>query len=949
VVYRAYDLEVKREVALKTLRDVPSRAALEMFQRECQILASLSHPNIVQIFDVGEFDESGERKPFFVMPLLPGAPLDKLIYSPGPKMPVERAVDIVIQACRGLQAAHERGLVHRDLKPSNIFVMKDDSVEIIDFGVAHMVDSRLTRGQKGTLMYMAPEQVEMKPLTSQCDLFSLGVLAYETLTQHHPFARTGEAEIAKAILEEVPPPASEYNPAVRQILSQVIQKAMAKLPRHRYSSAREFAEILRKAIYNEPIEFFDPVNIQPRIHRAEKAFEQGDLQFASEILHELQAEGCLTPDIDLLRSQIDRASRQKRIRELLESARSRLEQQEFPLAMQRVREVLQLDPENAMALGLKNTIDSKRIEQEVDSLLRAAQQHLDARAHVEARGVLGRVLKLKPNDARASNLLTEIDKREQEYAKRREEKENLYRTALEAWQKGSISSALTKMDVLLQLGVDGADPSSPERKAVYEKFHKQVRAEQESIDRAYADAQKEIEERHFERALAICVEGLAKYPDDGRFQVLKFEAEERRGRELAAFIVETDRKLDAEPDLEVRVSLLRGALMRYPKEIHFERTLRLVLERQELVNSIVAKARLYQDRAQWNEALEQWEALRNVHPAFPELDSELAHVKMEREEQDRAELRERRVQGLRQSLRSAELAITIKLAAAALVEFPDDPEIKELERRAQEGMARAIELKSLLDRVEELAGDDQIEERLGVLRKAFEIRPEESSIRVAFSDSLVEYGHRLLTSDWHKAEGPIKEALEVDPGHALAKSLRGMLADRRKQELVEQCLSRSLQLRAENNLEGAIEELTIGLASYPHEESLTQLYSEIETSILESQRQTSRLIDIEELRKLTVRSESVNDPTEIRGISELAQKIARVHTGDPEIELLATSIGLRLQTLTPPSGTEPAALLGEIELPALGQGSRVPTDKGSGLPPDGSGARILRNVGSIHT
>src|SRR6266567_1557635 len=111
VVYNAYDKVVKRRVALKTLRDSPSRMALDLFYKECDVLASMSHPNIVEIFDIGEFEEDGARKPYFVMPLLPGKTLESLISAKSNRLSVERCVEILGQVCRGLQAAHDRGLV----------------------------------------------------------------------------------------------------------------------------------------------------------------------------------------------------------------------------------------------------------------------------------------------------------------------------------------------------------------------------------------------------------------------------------------------------------------------------------------------------------------------------------------------------------------------------------------------------------------------------------------------------------------------------------------------------------------------------------------------------------------------------------------------------------------------------------------------------------------------
>ena len=213
---------------------------------------------------------------------------------------------MICQVCRGLQAAHERGLVHRDIKPSNIFVLEDDSTKIIDFGIAHRMDAATrTHSLKGTLLYMAPEQVEMKPVSALSDVFSLGVVCYETLTRRRPFRAADRGGGGKRDPAFRPPPASELNPTVNLALSQAIHKAMAKQPWHRYSSAREFGETLQKAVRNEPIEIFNPSRIRPRVQRATEYYEMGDLQFASEILGELEAEGHLDPAITGLRRQIE--------------------------------------------------------------------------------------------------------------------------------------------------------------------------------------------------------------------------------------------------------------------------------------------------------------------------------------------------------------------------------------------------------------------------------------------------------------------------------------------------------------------------------------------------------------------------------------------------------------------------------------------------------------------
>src|SRR5579863_9466305 len=353
LVYRAYDTVVRREVAVKTILDLPDPASLQLFYKECDVLASMSHPNIVEIFDIGEFEDDGKKKPYFVMPLLPGTTLDSFIRNASHRLTVERAVEIITQTCRGLHAAHERGLIHRDLKPSNIFVMEDDSVKIIDFGVAHMADAHTTRAQKGTLLYMSPEQIQLKPLTPASDIFSLCVVSYEALTARHPFQRTRADEVVDAILHQIPPPASELNPAVSQPISRVVHKGMAKQSWHRFATAREFSETLNKALRNEPIEFFDPQRLTPRLQRATKALESGDLQFAGEILGELEAEGHMDSTIGSLRRQLDSVNRRKTLTQLLDAAKARFEEEEDPLALQKLSEVLQIEPDTSPRCPLR--------------------------------------------------------------------------------------------------------------------------------------------------------------------------------------------------------------------------------------------------------------------------------------------------------------------------------------------------------------------------------------------------------------------------------------------------------------------------------------------------------------------------------------------------------------------------------------------------------------------
>ncbi len=734
VVYRAIDVKTKSSVAFKTMRDVSDPLAVELFSKEWSVLASISHPNIVDIRDVGEIDEHGMKKPFFVMPLLPGATLSKLIETSSSRLTVERVVAIITQVCRGLQAAHEKGLVHRDIKPSNIFVMEDDTAKIIDFGVVYLAGSQSVTGQKGTWQYMAPEQIEMKPASPVSDIFSLGVVCYEALTGRKPFACKTPAETAEAVRRRIPPPITEINPAVSQIVSMVIHKAMAKAPIHRFSSARDFGDILQKAYHNQPIDRFDTSKIQPRIERAKKTFAEGDSEFASEILIELETEGHIDPEIALLRLKIDQATRQKKIRQLLEAARTRVEQDEIPLALEKLQEILEIDPENADAHAMRGSIEKQRNERQIESWINLARRHLERHDFTEARQALNEVFKIRQSDPSARELLRETDRREKDASRIQTEKEQLYGSALKAYNNGEISTALSKLERLLDLGRQTPDASVPDRDSVYQGFYNQIRSERDSIHNAYEEARRNLSEKNFTRALEICDEFVAKYPSDAIFQALKLEAVEQGRQELSAYIAEIGKRVGDEPDLDRKVNIFKEACERYPSELQFQQSLKLTRERRDLVQSIVAKARHYEEKNLFTEAVGQWDILRNIYPKYPGIEVEVAQLMKRRDQQSREESRARVIEEIDRSLDAGDFPRARDLSVNALAEYPQDHELTGLERLARQGLERSSEARTLALDAQTLCAEGHFEEAVISLRRALELDPKNRGTREALGE-----------------------------------------------------------------------------------------------------------------------------------------------------------------------------------------------------------------------
>lgn len=248
VVYEAKDPLIDRIVAIKTinLQDLKPDEKQEYearFYQEARAAGRLNHPNIVTIHDLGE---SGGMA-YIAMELLEGCELHHLLKN-AQSLPVEVALNIVIQVASGLAYAHERGIVHRDVKPSNIMVMNGNQVKIADFGIARM-DSSLLSTQTGKVLgsplYMSPEQVLNRPVDARSDIFSVGTLLFRILTGQMPFSGENAHAVMYQIVHEEPQKPSSMNPLVPEALDTIVTKCLAKNPDERYQRANELAAELQ--------------------------------------------------------------------------------------------------------------------------------------------------------------------------------------------------------------------------------------------------------------------------------------------------------------------------------------------------------------------------------------------------------------------------------------------------------------------------------------------------------------------------------------------------------------------------------------------------------------------------------------------------------------------------------------------------------------------------------
>lgn len=253
VVYLGHDPYINRPVALKvafldSLNDPESGERYrKMFFNEAHTAGLLTHPNVINIYDAGVDEDNC----YIVMEYIEGGNTLKPYCNSETLLPINKVVEIIFKCANALDYAHRQGVVHRDIKPSNILFTPDQDVKIGDFSIAHIYNADSTTTQMGGMMgsprYMSPEQLREEHVTNQTDIFSLGVVMYELLTGRQPFPADSFSRLVNTILNDEPPPMSDYRSDLPKALNDIVMKALEKDVANRYQMGLDFAADLTKA------------------------------------------------------------------------------------------------------------------------------------------------------------------------------------------------------------------------------------------------------------------------------------------------------------------------------------------------------------------------------------------------------------------------------------------------------------------------------------------------------------------------------------------------------------------------------------------------------------------------------------------------------------------------------------------------------------------------------
>jgi tetratricopeptide (TPR) repeat protein len=455
LVYHAFDRQLNREVAIKTVTEgfTGDREMLQRFYREAAKTGALKHPNIVIVYDLGEQDGF----PYIVMEYLSGDPLDKVIRS-RQSQPLAFQLKIIEQVCYALGYAHRNEVIHRDVKPANVIVQSDGIVKLLDFGIARQEksDGHLTRTGHviGTIQYMAPERLKNESFDGRSDIFSVGVLMFELLTGQLPF--TGDYSVVQQILSGKHPPLGQFLQEYPSALDGILDRALAKNPNDRYSTADEMAAEVSSLAHELKKE-----QVAEWIGRAERLVQEEQYAPAREVLLQLlKVESQHTRARQLI-AQVQQSltlrQRAEQVRQLRQQAQEAASDKRYEEAIADLQEACSLDPANSELSELLETVRQKKRRRElVEGYLRQADSARDRGDLEGAEAVIAKALEVDREDSRVRAAHVALARLIEEAARQKKAKQWLENARKEIGARHFTAA----IEVLAE--VERVDPSNPE-------------------------------------------------------------------------------------------------------------------------------------------------------------------------------------------------------------------------------------------------------------------------------------------------------------------------------------------------------------------------------------------------------------------------------------------------------------------------------------------------------
>ena len=787
VVYRAEDPMLGRQVAIKTTTAEVARNPdlLKRFYREAQAAAKLAHPNIVTIYEINE--DNGV--PFIAMEFLEGENLQKIV-SDRREVPILKKLQIIVDTCKGLEYAHQRGIVHRDIKPGNIVVSSDGQVKIVDFGIARVGVSSMTQTGVvlGTVMYMSPVQVQGHAVDARSDVFSLGIVLYELLTCQTPFPGDDVPSILLKIINEPAEPITTYIPKCPAQLEQIVERSLAKDREQRYQSTSDMAFDLLRVIDNLK---HDTVDVY--LEQGQRSLREGDLTLAKECLQKaleidsthqvaksllaqvrdgiqarqraqkiqsslrqakeaLQAEqyeDAIALADEALRLEptheeaqqyrqlaVDGRERAEKIRRHLERGEKLAAEADFQRAKAEFEAVLAIDPENSTAVMtmdwlLKELTEQERLRQ-VRQHLEGARTHLAEKKFAAALELLDRARELDPINVEVEALTRLV----RSSVEKEEQRKSLVKRLAEIEEnlnEGKLDAALAAVEQVQQ---EFPDDSQVLRLHSQVMLRAESKKKQHYVDEQLRAARDFVEKGHYSSALAVLERALQSVPGDQRLtSFLKTVLESQEQSALEAQRRDAIRKANE----QIRANNCLGAIETLEKSLayigqsaelidllQFARERHAEQQHKQRLHEVLLRAQNYLREEQYEEAV-QVLARAQEELKSKEIDTLLGNARERRDAFERR--REEMVADATRLLESGEAAKAVALFDAAPKLYFKNEGFQRVYSQARQSVERSHFIRTAAEQIRKCLEQDDIASAESVLQQALKTYPDESLLQ----------------------------------------------------------------------------------------------------------------------------------------------------------------------------------------------------------------------------
>lgn len=828
IVYRAEDPRLGRPVALKVMSAnvAGNPDLLKRFYREAQAAGQLRHPNIVTIYDIDEVDGI----PFIAMEFLEGEDLDKII-SAEKELSVTKKLDVIIQACKGLHHAHQHGMVHRDVKPGNIVVLNDGMVKIVDFGIAHLGASSMTQTGMvlGTVMYMSPEQISGLPVDARADIFSIGIILYETLTYKTPFSGRDVPSILYKIINEPPEPLTERLSNCPPILEKIVNRALEKDRTRRYQTAEDLAFDLQRVADSLKRQMVDVY-----LKQGERFKEEQNFTLAKESLQkvlEIDSNHDLARTLlDQVKEQIYSRQRGQKIVQLLRQAKEALQSEDYDEALPTLDEILQLDPEHAEARQYKqqavesrerkqkiarhmeraekfvSDVDFQAAKAELESVLSVDREHAAAQKMMEwvlkelaeqqrSRQVrqctesaraqmaeknfakalewLGKAREIDPINIEVDSL-TRLVKSSQEKDSRRQLLDQRLGGIEEALNLEQFDQALALADQTLQ---EFADDSRALKLRTQAARLAEAHKKRLYIEEQLHTARDLLQKNEYSAALAVLERGLQAFPEDARLasflKTVQGAQEDANQNSLRSEATRQAHELIRAKNYDGAIELLEETLARAGQSpeliefLQFARDQQADQQKQEQIRQVLTRAQTFLREENFEEAIYLLERSQKEFQAT-EVGALLASAREQLQKFERN--REEIIGRARKLLEGGDASKAVASLDAAPKAYFKNEQFQRIYAQCRESLERATAIRSALDQVERCMAREDLRQAEGLLRQALQAYPGDVKL-LAGQKRLNEEQLRVRRALWKK----LLDDVRVDMGRMQYKEAVGLL------------------------------------------------------------------------------------------------------------------------------------------------------------------------------